>query len=156
MIMKIPREITVGQLIGNSEAPPVDIRLGRILTIGPIRGYPLRIMHGDIQLLCGLPLRDPQTRVSRDGRQECGAFLLKPGQTVCLDTPKGQIEYRMELSPIVKVATSPAVRCEFCRTVLPGNSANYCRSTKLPGAVNNVLLCDDCAAAWGSSRPDQA
>jgi hypothetical protein len=154
--MKTPPEVTVGQLVADNGEPAVEIRLGQILTIGPIRGYPLRTMRGEIQLLCGLPLRDPKSHVSRNGRQECGAFILKPGQTVCLKTSKGQTVYRMELSPVIRVETNPANRCEFCRTVLAGKAANYCPSTTLPGAVNAVLLCDACVSAWGSPQPNQA
>lgn len=126
----------------------------KIISLGPIKGYPIWKQNRGIQILFVLPIRDSGFSVTRDDKHEAGAFLLEPHQKLCIETPDQKLSYHLEVGNVLDVETSDKDYCEFCRSGLTNYRGKYCFSTALDRTETALLLCNECANAWGPQKAE--
>jgi len=152
--MEIREGLCIGRLVEEVGNSITEVCAEKIISLGPIKGYPVWKQNRGIQILFVLPIRDPEITVTRDDKHEAGAFLLEPDQKLCIKTTDQKLSYHLEVDTVLDVETKDKDYCEFCRSSLANYRGKYCLSTALDRAESALLLCDECANAWTSQKAE--
>jgi hypothetical protein len=152
--MKIPDGTRVGWLVDDQGNKAAEVRLGKIMQLGPVKGYALWKHGKGFVVLFSLPSIIPGLVVTKDAISQAGAFLLKPDQSFSLSNHGIDNTYQFKVIQDIKIQTKMNDHCDFCRSPFTGKRARYCLSSILESesAVPGLLLCNGCYAAWGSSE----
>jgi hypothetical protein len=152
--MEIKEGLCIGRLVEENGNLIAEVCAEKIVSLGPIKGYPVWKQSRGIQILFVLPIRDPEIIVTRDEKHEAGAFLLEPHQNLCIKTKDHKFSYHLEVDTVLNVETTDKDYCEFCRSSLTNYRGKYCLSSALDRTEAALLLCDGCANAWGSQKAE--